>query len=262
MKKLLLLSISILTVASVFAQQEQSKRKTKKDARNERISAMSKLEEEGVITYKKHTTFGGKLTSDGYGAFMELGRARSVRKALLFQLEISERKHPKEEKQQIDFTSTAPIIYGKINYFYPVKLGVQYQYLLGNKGNKNGVSITANLGGGASLGFLRPYMVDVDDQGVRKFVGYESPDSLLFLNGPIYGGPNFGTGWKNITLTPGLYIKPAVRFDYGKFNEMVNAVEVGLTGEFYSKKIPQMIYIKQKQFFFTAYVAVVFGRRR
>jgi hypothetical protein len=262
MKKVILILISVLSMFSVTAQQEPPKKKSKRDARNERISAMSRLEEEGVITYKKHTAFGGKLTSDGYGIFIEMARARSVRKALLFQVDFAERKHIKEEKQQGPFSTTAPLIYGKINYFYPLKLGVQMQYLLGNKGNKNGVSITGNLGGGVSLGLLRPYLLDVDKQGDRTFVGYESADSSYFLNGPYYGGPNFGTGWKNLKVTPGIYIKPAVRFDYGKFNEMVNAIEVGLTGEFYSKKIPQMIYTKQQQFFFSAYVAVVFGRRK
>lgn len=262
MKKLLLIFLSILCIYSVSAQQDPPKKKSKRDARNERISAMSKLEEEGVITYKKHTAFGGKLASDGYGIFIEVARARSVRKALLFQLDFAERKHIKEEKQQGPFSTTAPLIYGKINYFYPLKLGVQMQYLLGNKGNKNGVSITGNLGGGVSLGLLRPYLLDVDKQGERTFVGYESSDSSYFLNGPYYGGPNFGTGWKQLKVTPGIYIKPAVRFDYGKFNEMVNAIEVGVTGEFYSKKIPQMIYSKQQQLFFSAYVAVVFGRRK
>ena len=262
MKKLILLTISMLSIALVFAQQDVPKKKSKKEIRNERISAMSKLEEEGVITYTKHTSFGGKLTSDGYGGFIEIGRARSVRKALLFQLEITERKHPKEEKQQGPFGTTSPIIYGKINYFYPVKLGVQYQHLLGNKGNKNGVSVTANMGGGLSLGLLRPYLVDVDKLGQRTFVGYDSPDSSYFLNGPYYGGPNFGSGWKDLSVVPGLYLKPAIRFDYGKYNEMINAVEVGLIGEFYSKKIPQMIYIEQKQMFLSAYVAIVFGRRK
>ena len=262
MKKLFLIVLGIISLSTVSAQQDIPKKKTKKESRNERISAMSKLEEEGVITYKKHTAFGGKLTSDGYGAFMEIGRARSVRKGLLFQLEITERKHVKEEKQQGPFSTTAPLIFGKINFFYPVKLGIQYQYLLGNKGNKNGISITGNLGGGISLGLLRPYLMDVDKQGERVFVGYESADSSYYLNGPYYGGPNFGTGWKKLKVTPGLYIKPALRFDYGKYNEMITALEVGLIGEFYSKKIPQMIYTEQKQFFISAYVALVFGRRK
>lgn len=262
MKKLFLLLLSIACISVVFAQADKSGRKSKREARTERINAMAKLEEEGVIAYKKHTIYGAKLTSDGYGGFLEIGRARSIRTALLFQLDISERKHPKEEKQQA-FVNTSPTMFGKINFFYPVKLGMQYQYLLGNKGNKNGVSITGNLGGGLSLGLLRPYYIDVNKQGERTFVKYESADSALFLNPDLHiAGPGFGKGWSDLTVTPGLYIKPALRFDYGKYNEMVSALEVGVTAEFYTKKIPQMIYIEQKQLFFSAYISVLFGRRK
>ncbi len=262
MKKLFLVLLAISCMTVVSAQTEKTAKKTRRDARAERINAMAKLEEEGVIGYKKHTVYGAKLSSDGYGGFIEIGRAMSVRKALLFQLDISERKHVKEEKQQI-YSNTSPIIYGKINFFYPIKLGVQYQYLLGNKGNKNGVSVTANLGGGLSLGMLRPYMIDLDKQGERTFVKYESADSSYFLDQSTHiAGPGFGRGWSDLKFTPGLYIKPAVRFDYGKYNEMVSAIEVGLTAEYFTKNIPQMIYIEQKKLFFSAYFSVLFGRRK
>ena len=66
----------------------------------------------------------------------------------------------------------------------------------------------------------------------------------------------------HLKMTPGLYLKPALRFDYGRYNDLVSAIEVGVTGEFYSKKVPQMLYNKQKQFFFTAYFAVLFGKRK
>ena len=105
-------------------------------------------------------------------------------------------------------------------------------------------------------------MLEVDKAGERVFVQYDSPDSLLFVNGPYYGGPNFGTGWSKLKVTPGAYVKPSFRFDYGRYNEVVSAIETGLCAEFYSKKIPQMIYTKQKQFFFSAYIAVLFGRRK
>jgi hypothetical protein len=65
-----------------------------------------------------------------------------------------------------------------------------------------------------------------------------------------------------LKFTPGLYVKPAVRFDYGRYNDLVSALEVGVTGEFYGKKVPQMLYNKQKNFFFTAYFTVTFGRRK
>lgn len=223
---------------------------------------MIRLEEEGVIAYRKHFAFGAKLISDGYGIFFEKGYAKSVKRATLFQLEISERKHPKEVKQNNPNAATAALIYGKLNFFYPIKLGVQKQFLLGNKSNKNGVSITGNIGGGISLGLLRAYEVEVDKAGQRTYVRYDSPDSLYFINGPYYGGPGLSKGWDHLKLTPGLYIKPAFRFDYGRYNDLLSAIEVGVTAELYSKKIPQMLYNKEKQFFFTAYVALAFGRRK
>lgn len=262
MKKILFLLAAFSFSFSAMAQEKPNAKKAKKEEKRKRIDALIKQEEEGVIAYKKQTVYGFKLTSDGYGAFLEIGRGKSVKKAMLFQLEIAERKHQKEEKQTNPAAPTAPLIYGKVNYFYPVKLGVQQQILLGNKSNKNGVSVSGNLGGGLAIGILRPYEVEVDKAGQRTFVRYQSADSSLFINGPYYGGPNFGTGWNHLKITPGIYIKPAIRFDYGKLNELVSALEVGVNAEFYAKKIPQMLYNKQKQFFFSAYVAILFGKRK
>jgi len=264
MKRLVIFIAFIGLSAAIFAQETNKppRKKSRKEEKREKINAMIRLEEEGVIAYKKHFLFGVKLISDGYGIFFEKGYSRSIRRSTLYQVEISERKHQKEEKQSNPMASTAPLIYGKINYFYPVKLGVQKQFLLGNKSNKNGVSITANVGGGITLGVLRAYEVEVDKAGERTYVRYDSPDSLLFINGPYYGGPNLGRGWNHLKLTPGLYVKPALRFDYGRYNDLVSAIETGVVAEFYSKKVPQMLYNKQKQFFFTAYVAFEFGRRK
>ncbi len=261
MKKLLLIALTAIMILPVVAQ--ETKKQSKKDQRRQRINAIIKQEEEGVIKYRKHTAFGVKLTSDGYGGFFEIGRAQTINRGLLFQLDIAERRHPKDEKQQV-YSNTAPEIFGKINFFYPVKLGVQKQFLLANKGNKNGVSITGNVGGGFALGLLRPYMVEVEKAGERVFVQYNSADSTdYFLNPDTHiGGPGLGTGWKYLKVTPGLYLKPSLRFDYGKYNEMVSAIEVGVAAEFYTKKIPQIVYVKEKQFFFSAYVSIMFGRRK
>src|SRR6185369_6016500 len=109
---------------------------------------------EGVVAYKKHTVFGGKLISGGYGGFIEFGRVKSVKKATLFQLELSEYKSTREEKQSNLYAYSTPFIFGKQNFFYPVKLGVQQQMVFGNKSNKNGVSVTYNYGGGVSLGLI------------------------------------------------------------------------------------------------------------
>ena len=264
MKKLLLIILAIST--SCFASAQKSRKETRKEEKRAKINAQIKAEEEGVIAYKKHYAFGVKLNTDGYGISFEKGYAKSVKKATLFQIEITERKHQKEEKQSSGnpFVSTSPFIFGKINFFYPIKLGVQKQFLLGNKGNKNGVSISANVGGGVSLGLLRAYGLEVDDAGGRKFVYFDSPDSAKFKNptGLNPSGPGLGKGWDKLKMTPGLYIKPGVRFDYGRYNDLLSAIEVGVCAEFYSKKIPQMFDYKQEQFFFSAYFTILFGKRK
>ncbi len=96
MRKSIIIFIAVLISFHSFGQETKKTRQEKKRAH---VNEMIKQEEEGVITYKKSFAFGAKLTTDGYGVFFELGRASSVKKALLYQLEISERKHIKEEKQ-------------------------------------------------------------------------------------------------------------------------------------------------------------------
>jgi hypothetical protein len=259
MRKIIFL---IFIITASFGASAQKNKKQRQQEKRAHIDNLVKEEEEGVIAYKKSFVFGAKLINDGYGVFFEVGRASSVKKSILYQLEISERKNVKEDKQSNPFANTIPFIYGKQNFFYPVKLGVQQQVLLGNKSNKNGVSITGNYGGGLSLAMLRPYYLQVQKGNELVFVKYKSPDSSLFLNGPFVGGPTFGKGWSDITVTPGLYAKTSVRFDYGSYNEIVSAIEVGMTGELYSKKIPILLRAPQKQFFFSAYVAICFGKRK
>ncbi|MDP4285838.1 MAG: hypothetical protein Q8891_15585 [Bacteroidota bacterium] len=252
----------LLITCLTFNSYGQDVKKQRQLEKRQHINTMVRQEEEGVITYKKSFVFGAKLTTDGYGVFFELGRASSVKKATLYQLEISERKHVKEDKVNSYYSNSVPYIYGKENFFYPVKLGVQRQILLGNKSNKNGVSVTGNYGGGISAGLLRPYYIQVQQGNTINYIKFNSADSSDFLNGKIYGGPSFGKGWSDMTVVPGLYAKAAVRFDYGSYNEIVSAIEVGVSGEYYTKKIPQMVYNTQKQFFLSAYVAILFGKRK
>ena len=264
MKQVLILLILFTFSFAAFSQENKKPvKKSRKEAKRDRVNALIKAEEEGVIAYRKQYAFGIKLTSDGYGISFEKGYSKSAKKTTLFQLEIAEHKHQKETKQASNILGSAPFIYGKVNYFYPVKLGVQKQFLLGNKSNKNGVSVTANVGGGISLGLLRPYEVQVKKNNELVYIRYESGDSSLFRNeNNIYRGPALSTGWNHLKLTPGLYVKPGLRFDYGRYNDLVSAIEVGVAAEFYSKKIPQMFDNKEKQFFFSAYFTVLFGKRK
>jgi hypothetical protein len=256
MRKIFLVCLVIAYLPS-FAQQL---RQDKKELKRQRIDSLMKQEEEGVINYHKQTDFGVKIVSDGYGIFMDIGRAKSVRRSLLYQVELGERKSASEAKQtNPNDASASPIIWGKENFFYYTKFGAQEQFLLANKANKNGVNITGNVGGGISLAILRPYYIEIQDPntGEAKYVQPQVDSSYA-----VIGGPTIAQGWDKLSLTPGLYAKAAVRFDYGHYTKTVTALEIGLSGEYYTKKVPILFFTAPKQFFLSAYAAIVFGVRR
>ncbi|GEO08435.1 hypothetical protein SAE01_09310 [Segetibacter aerophilus] len=265
-KNIVLVAISTLIVTVSYSQAKDLKQQKKAEKR-EQINRMISQEEEGAIIFQKQTVFGVKLNTDGYGMFLEMGRMKTARKANLYSLEIGERKHSKEEKLST-ITGTYlsnPYIYGKINNFYYAKLGYAQQRLIGNKGNKNGVAVSAIYGGGLSAGLLKPYYLKVAGRQGNSTtdVKYNNNDSI-FLDNPGYvlGSSGFSKGFGEIKFTPGLYAKTALRFDYGRYNELVSAIEVGINLEFYSKKMRWMLEQKQKQMFFQAYAAIEFGKRK
>ncbi len=275
-----LIIICFCSSISSFSQNNSTGKVSKTEIQQQNISKMMSQEEEGVLKFHHHLLVGLKLTNDGYGAFLEYGVAKTPKKAFLLQLEFTERKSNKEEKIQSPYFDLSPFIFGKINFFYPVKIGIQQQILLGNRANKNGVCVTGNFGGGVSLGLLRPYLLHmVNEKGEFVQNGYESEDSNLFTNDPYYtvyykdqsqtliyggpiGGPDLSDGWNQLKVVPGIYIKPSIRFDYTKFHDVIAAIEIGATAEIYSRKIPQMVFIEQKQYFLGAYFSLLFGSRK
>lgn len=265
MKKIVLSALLSLLVTAIFAQnpnpQSPTARKDKKAAKRERINNLLKQQEEGEIIFNKQSIFGIKLSTDGYGLSYEWGKFKSSRVATIFQVELNEKKHKKEKRISLftgfNFNS---LVYGKMNNFYQLKFGVGQQRIIGGKGNKNGVGVMAIYGVGASAGFVKPYYVDVEDnfgQRVRKT--YPTIIDSQYIE---QGASGFTVGWKDVKIRPGAHAKAAMRFDYGRFNETVTAIEVGLNAEFYASKVPQMALNKEKQFFFNAYISLLLGRRK
>jgi hypothetical protein len=268
-KKNILFIFAIFVGLSVMAQDSTSRRNAggKSDHRTEkrqRINSIIKQEEEGNLSYRKQSAFGLELRTNGYGFFYELGKRRSPRFTNTYSLEITEIKHRKEDKLggAENFFSNS-YVFGKENNFYQAKLGFGQQYILGQKGNKNGVAIIANLAGGLALGFVKPYFLQVvDSVGRQKTIGF-ADDSTTFLDrGSILGGAGFTKGWNQVKLRPGLFLRGSLRFDFGRYNEKVQALEIGMSVEFYSQKVPIMVYNDPKQLFFQGHIAFVFGNRK
>jgi hypothetical protein len=273
LKKLIVFA-AVTAIALTGMAQDRKSKKERREARKEKINSLIRQEEEGNLVYNKHFVFAINLKTNGYGIFLEKGFTQSRRFTTLFQFELAETKHPKEDKRSFArvvrgfIIQGNPFIYGKQNYFYQAKLGVGQQVLIGNKGNKNGVSVRGIYAGGAAIGLLRPYYLDVYDAATDRdiTIKYNPADTAnagLFLStAAINGGTGLGKGWGEMQVKPGVYAKTALRFDYGRFNEVVSALEIGLNAEYYFSNIPIMIFSKEQKLFFNAYIAIAFGKRK
>lgn len=246
----------------------QKSKKSDKEQRKLKKISIFREQEEGENVFQRDFSVGGRITTDGWGGFVEMGYRKSRKKVNYFQFEFGEKKSDKEVKKSGGFSYTQrPFIYGKRNNFYQAKLGVGQRYLIGGKANKNGVEVDLIYYGGISLGLLKPYYLNmVTATGENKDVKYDPSDPEAFLKlADINGAGGFGKGWDNLSVVPGLHAKVGMRFDWAHFNEVVSALEVGVNAEMYTKKIPIMVVSEgvdyNKQFFFGGYLSIQFGKR-
>lgn len=265
MKKFIVVSVLAFIGFHSFAQDPTAPNKPSKQEKKEqekiRRNSLAKQEEEGVLIFSRQTAGGFQLRTNGYGAFLEIGRSRSPRFANLYVFEFSEIKHPKEEKFSGDGFLSNSFVYGKINNFYQTKLGFGQQYVFGQKGNKNGIAVLGIFHGGFSMGMAKPYYVK--ERATGRDIKYDSKDSVLFLTpSEISGGSGFTKGWSEIEIKPGVYFKTGLRFDFNRFNERISALEIGMSVDYYFSGVPQMVYNKAEQLFFQGHIAYIFGKRK
>jgi hypothetical protein len=97
-KKLLSTAVVVIVCFVASAQEPGGKAKNKDEERREKINALKKQAEEGVLIFSKQNIFGLQLRSNGYGIFYELGKMKTNRKTNLYRIDITEIKHHKEEK--------------------------------------------------------------------------------------------------------------------------------------------------------------------
>ena len=68
----------------------------------------------------------------------------------------------------------------------------------------------------------------------------QMPNQFLDPN-DIIGASGFGKGFNELTIVPSVHARTALRFDYGRFNRLLSAIEVGVNAEYYTKGM-QIMY--------------------
>ncbi len=264
-KNLLFLVCLALFTLPVLAQQSGIPvySNDKNAAKKQRFNQMMKMEEEGDLIFDHYGLFGFKLATNGYGIFYERGKFINNQKSRILTFEINEVKDPKDHKEAVsgDGYTYNYVSVGRLNNFYEFKASYGQQFLLGGKGNKNGVAITYLYSGGLSLGMLKQYVLNVYP-GQSTYTIQSTYPTIFDSAYIVYNSPGLGGGWNHLSFSPGLNARLAMRFDYGRFNQTITAFETGVTAEYYLNEMPLMAYVPPKHLFFNAYISIMFGKRK
>jgi hypothetical protein len=232
---------------------------------------IQRIKPKGPKAVRSEASVGFRLNTNGWSAYTDLGkvRAKDSKRADMFndvallQLEVSEKKSPRQQKINGDGSSgsgSSSYVYGKINNFYGIKLGIGYRKLLAGKPDQGSVSIHwVNVLGG-SLGLLKPYYINIS--GDPTAIKYSQDNRDKFLNqSAIMGGAGFSQGLSEMTFVPGGHIKSALHFDFSANRRIVSAVEVGFNAEFYAQQIKLMANEDGTNYFFDVFLGIQFGKR-
>ncbi len=226
----------------------------------------------GPKPIRHEMSVGIRLNTDGWSAFADLGKIKPLDmkrrdmfyKVRLFQLEMTEKKDPREQKITAliaGSTSGSPkYIYAKINNFYALKLGVGFMKMLAGKPDPGAVSIHWLGVIGASLGMLKPYYIYA--AGYPGGIKYSPETGSDFLNQrDIEGSAGFSKGLGEMQFIPGGHLKTALHFDFSANRKNVIGAEAGVNVEYYSQAIALMANQTGKPYFADMYVSFQFGRR-
>lgn len=224
------------------------------------------------FVYSSNWSANFKLRSDGWQVGGEYSQYKSYSKSTIYQFDFGIYKHPKQVRQNKDpyagwFNSNGikPFIFGKQNSLIALHFAMGQKFLLAEKARRNGVMINYYYAGGVTLGMLKPYYLRVcgDDQCTfYDVVTYDEGVNNRFTNYDyIIGGAGFGVGWK-MKFRPGLNAKTGFQFDWSSQDNMIKAVDIGVSVDSYFSKVPIMISDKNKFLFVNAYVGISLGKKK
>lgn len=226
----------------------------------------------GGIAYNKELSAGGRITTAGWGFFVDYTTRVNMDKRRSLVLDVNFLQHPKELKKvneynfAFSFDSPKPFVYAKQNSFFSTKLGYGNKFLIGEKAEKSGFEVSFNYLFGPSIGLIKPYYLEIlyeQDGNIFSVAQKYAPETAsIFLDATsIYGYSGFSTGLGEITVVPGGYAKAGLAFDWASFDEYIKSLEAGIGAELYMRDVPIMILENNQPYFVYLYLSLQLGKK-
>ncbi|WP_141234686.1 hypothetical protein [Flectobacillus sp. BAB-3569] len=150
--------------------------------------------------------------------------------------------------------------YGKKNYLFALRPQYGREISLFRKSSDGGINVNGFIAAGPTLGFLKPYYVDV--YYGRGYLVSEPYDPNVHSINNIAGSGGFFKGLGNMKFTPGINIKAGLNFELDAFRQSNISLEVGFLADIYSKKVEIMALSDNQSVFTSGYLTIFFGGKK
>ena len=225
------------------------------------------------IVYNQEFALGIRMHTNGFAVGTTFGKLKTYYLTKYLHFEIGELKHEKEFRQSFDTPTpinghiSRAFKYGKQNNLYVVRGSMGAKRYFSEKAKHKGVAFGISYEGGATLGLLKPYYLELRAGDGRVSVptrfSEENADRFLDIYS-IQGASGWTKGFSKLSVLPGAHGKFAVHFDWGAYDEYLKSVEAGLMVDFFAKKAPIMVErdnVENNQLFLNLFLHLQFGKR-
>lgn len=226
------------------------------------LVAKAQRDDVGDYDYDTEVLFGiNKNTNGGLigGFSFKYGMRIDDTSFQFFGLDLANVKNPKEIRYNTVLGNS--FVFGKSNYLYSIRPYYGRELILFKKAPQQGVQVSVLGAVGPSIGLIAPYIIEYQVsrlETVREQYNPEVHQSLLNILGP---GRIF-EGIGNSELAIGANAKAAVNFEFGVFRSNVTGLELGYQFEGFTKEIPLMPTVENRQFFQSVYFTFFYGFRK
>ena len=231
--------------------------------------AQGEIDTQEKILYRNERSLAFLLNSNGLGGNFRYAKRITYLKKTLYEVDVVNIKHPKEVKIYSNYNASntsKSYVYGKTNVFINLRVGIGYQREIFQKQDRDGIAIRYFYSFGPDIGFAKPIyynyvtiLVDANNQVyyktmTEKFVS-QHPNAT-----DIMGRASFFKGFDEISVIPGVYAKFGLTMEFGKKEQIINALEGGFVFDAFIKRVPLMATEKNPWFFPSLFISYRFGK--
>jgi len=219
---------------------------------------------EAKIQYKNQNSVSPLIHSNGLGINYRRGKHLTGFSQKYSEFELVNMKHPKEIKTQNSFSENSKgYVYGKQNSVLVFRTGFGIQKAIFTKENVGAVEFRYIAFIGPSVAFAKPIYLEIRpaNPSIEYNITTEKFDPDKHDSFNIDGKAPYGKGLGETKIYPGAYGKFAISVEHAPEDDMIRAIETGITFDFYGRSVPIMALQNNKPFFLNLYISLVYGRK-